>query len=87
MHRAAGQRAMAYARIYPNAEKGGRGKLAKIGEFPGITHQRVADARLIIQWAPDLIDAVLTGSTIISDGVKEASVRTLRARSDLLLAL
>ena len=45
-HMTAGQRAMAYAKIYPQPEKGGRGKLAKIGEFPGITHQRVADARL-----------------------------------------
>jgi hypothetical protein len=56
-HMTAGQRAMAYARIYPEQEKRGRGnKSAKIGEFTGITHQRFPDARLIIEWAPDLVE-------------------------------
>jgi hypothetical protein len=28
----------------------GRGKASEIGQFPGVTQQRVADARLIIEW-------------------------------------
>jgi hypothetical protein len=51
----AGQRAMAYAWIYPAAQHGGARK-SKIGlekpalaDFPGVTQQRVSDARLIIE--------------------------------------
>ena len=47
-------------RIYPVGQHGGARK-SKIGlekatlaDFPGVTKQRVADARVIIEWAPDL---------------------------------
>ena len=62
-----GQRAMAYAWIYPEATKLKRRKteIAKFGDqvtgirdFPGVTTQRVAEARLVIERCPDLIDAV-----------------------------
>jgi hypothetical protein len=56
-HMTAGQRAMAYARIYPAADA------TKFGEFPGVTSQRVSDARLIIEWAPHLVDAGQTRAT------------------------
>jgi hypothetical protein len=82
-HMTAGQRAMAYAKIYPEQEKRGRGnKSAKIGAFPGVVHQRVSDARLIIEWAPDLVDAVLAGGSIISEAVKEAQKRQAAASTE-----
>ncbi|MET4017760.1 hypothetical protein ACVWXQ_003019 [Bradyrhizobium sp. S3.14.4] len=82
-HMTAGQRAMAYARIYPTQGTRGRGnKIPKFGEFTGVTSQRVADARLILEWAPDLVDNVQNGSTIISEGVKEAKKRADAASTE-----
>ena len=50
-----GQRAMAVAKIYPEPEKGGRGKKgAACGEFSGVPTQRVSEARAVLQYAPDL---------------------------------
>ncbi len=44
-----GQRAMAVAMLRPEPEKGGRGKKGAInGEFSGVSHQRVADARAVL---------------------------------------
>jgi hypothetical protein len=78
----AGQRAMAYARIYPELGTGGRGnKLPKFGEFPGVISQRVSDARLILQWTPDLADAVLNGVLLALFVLRSlALVLGLRAR-------
>ena len=39
------QRAMAVAMIYPEQEKGGRGKKATVnGEFSGVSQQRISEA-------------------------------------------
>jgi uncharacterized ParB-like nuclease family protein len=87
-HMTAGQRAMAYARIYPMGQHGGARK-PKIGlekpalaDFPGVTSQRVADARIIIEFAADFVEAVISGATIISDGVKEAKKRKAAASTE-----
>ncbi len=46
---------MAVARIYPEPEKGGRGKkLTGTGEFSGISLQRVSEARTVLKHEPDL---------------------------------
>ena len=40
---------MAVAMLRPEPEKGGRGKkAADIGEFSGVAHQRVSDARAVL---------------------------------------
>ncbi len=53
-HMTKGQRAMAVAKIYPEPEKGGRGKkLPANGEFSGVPSQRISEARTVLQYAPD----------------------------------
>ena len=60
-HITKGQRAMTVARIYPEPEKGGRGKTVR---FPdGISKQRISEARVMLRFAPDVADNVLTGTT------------------------
>jgi hypothetical protein len=50
-----GQQAMAVAKIYPEPEKGGRGKKGSVSEeFSGT---RVSYARTVMRWAPELADA------------------------------
>ena len=42
---------MGYAMRHPKSEKGGRGKkLAVSGEFSGVPHQRVSEARAVVTW-------------------------------------
>lgn len=61
-----GQQAVAYAMLYPEGAKGGRGKLARNREsFPGVS-ARTADnlvsrARFVVNNAPDLANEVLAG--------------------------
>lgn len=54
-----GQLAMAWAKIYPDPEKGGRGKnsIATIG----FSAQRLSHARTVLREAPDLVDQVIAG--------------------------
>jgi hypothetical protein len=59
-HMTKGQRAMAVAMIYPEAEKGGRSKKSSVSkEFGG---ERLSCARTVIAFAPDLASGVLSGS-------------------------
>jgi ParB-like chromosome segregation protein Spo0J len=75
-HMTKGQRAMAVAMIYPEAERGGRGqKAASSGRFTDIAHQRISQARAVIQWARDLADGVLDGTVSLDAAYKEASDR------------
>ncbi len=61
-HMTKGQRAMAVAKIYPEPEKGGRGKKSvKITEF-GFDSSYLSHARTVLQYAPDLADNVLSGT-------------------------
>lgn len=55
-----GQRAMAVAKIYPEPEKGGRGKNAVVTTEFSASH--LSHARTVLQWAPELVDAVLAGA-------------------------
>ena len=57
-----GQRAMAVAKIYPQAEKGGRGKKSITNIEFGVSLQYVSFARTVLQHAPDLAAGVLAQS-------------------------
>src|SRR5437879_860261 len=59
-HLTKGQRAMAVAKLYPEASKGGRGKT--VLKQDGLSKQRISYARVVLEFAPDLADAVLGGS-------------------------
>ena len=62
-HVTPGQRAMGYAMRHPKPEKGGRGKkLAGNGEFSGVPHQRVSEARAVLAYSLELAEAVMHGS-------------------------
>ncbi len=69
---------MAVARIYPEPEKGGRGKVsqaktsAKIG---GFSMDLVDKARTVLHYAPDLADNVLAGAGDDSARAGEARAR------------
>ena len=68
-----GQRAMAIAMLYPEPTKGGRGKKgATCGEFSGVSHQRVADARVVLRYCPELAQAVMRGEKPLHGALAEA---------------
>ena len=57
-HMTKGQRAMGYAIRHPEPETGGRGKKGAIcGEFSGVPHRRVADARAVLNYSRELAEA------------------------------
>ena len=62
-HMAKGQRAMAVAKIYPEPEKGGRGK-KRLGDLT-VSAERISTARTVLRYAPDLADNVLIGAVTL----------------------
>jgi len=51
-----GQRAMAVAMLRPAPEKRGRGNKSTInGDFTGAPQQRIADARAVLNYSPELM--------------------------------
>ena len=81
-----GQRAMAVAMLRPEPEKGGRGKKgATNGGFSGVAHQRVADARAVLNYSTELGQAVMRGEKPLQAALKETRysqgvVKTDRSR-------
>ena len=57
--------AMAVAKIYPDTEKGGRGK-KRLGDLT-VSAERLSTARTTLEHAPDLAANVLTGSSSLDD--------------------
>jgi hypothetical protein len=54
--------AMVVAKAYPEQEEGWRGKKSPVtGRFPIVKQQCLAEARTVVEFAPDLADAVLAG--------------------------
>ena len=74
-HMTKGQRAMTVAKIYPEPERGGRGKKATVS-VENVSPQRVSYARSILRYAPDLADNVLRGSASLDDAYKRTLVLT-----------
>ncbi len=61
-----GQRAMAVAMMFPEAEKRGRGKTNAVLNT-GFSSSYVAHARTIISSAPELVESVLNGARPLND--------------------
>ena len=60
-HLTKGQRAMAVAKLYPEPEKGGRGKTSVINT--GVSNEYVKHARTVLRWLPEIADRVMAGTT------------------------
>ena len=60
--RVKGQQAMAHAMIYPEPEKGGRGKKTTI-ETSGFSRQRLQQASAVLRHSQKLAEAVVAGVT------------------------
>ena len=66
-HLLKGQRAMRLAWLYPEPEKGGRGKRAEtktMAKRHGFSADRLSDARAVLRHSPELAKAVRDGSQI-----------------------
>jgi hypothetical protein len=76
-HMTKSQRAIVVARIYPEPEKGGRGKKSSVTkEF---SDERLSLARTVIRHAPDLASSVLAGTLSLENAFEEARIRKGRA--------
>lgn len=56
---------MGVAKIYPEPDlrgKGNKSEAALIAGSGGLAMQRVREARAVLQWAPELVDAVRDGA-------------------------
>ncbi|MGH9958339.1 MAG: hypothetical protein ACREBC_14600, partial [Pyrinomonadaceae bacterium] len=68
-----GQMAMALTKIFPEPEKGGRGKKVLLGkEFSAA---RLSQARTVLAHAPMLVDQVLIGGMPLNEAYEEAKTR------------
>jgi len=78
-HLTKGQRTMALAMLYPNPEKGGRGKHSQIheslDESKRVFQNRLSQARLILRVAEDLARQVMAGSKHFDAALTEARER------------
>jgi hypothetical protein len=78
-HLSSGQKTMAVAKLYPDPEKGGRGR--KVSATEGFSSGRLSMARHILKWAPELADLVLAGTTSLDAAHSEAKRREQMANS------
>ena len=69
-----GAKAMVAACMFPEKEKGGRGKKASVTEgFSGVSsYKMLSEARTVIALAPDLVDEVKKGQRSLADAYKTA---------------
>lgn len=80
-HMTVGQRAMALAMIYPDPEKGGRGRKGVRGEQ--VSHSRLSHARTVLRVASDdLAPLVLSGSKSLDEAFTEVKRRQQAAMSE-----
>jgi hypothetical protein len=81
-----GQKAMAYAILHPEPEKGGRGKLSSLGESLGISRgaaqNLLSEARKILKHSEDLAQDVLHRGTHfdVAQGSPRSGAEAQRAR-------
>ena len=62
---------MRLALLYPEPEKGGRGKKGKATETVGFSQQRLREARSVLAYSPDLADAVRDGTKKLDEALAE----------------
>lgn len=74
-----GQKAMAVAMIFPEGEKGGRGKLStKDGEFSKYEENLISKARgIYVYCREDKVDLVMSGDESLNEAYKEAMRRKI----------
>jgi ParB-like chromosome segregation protein Spo0J len=74
-HLAAGQRAMSVAMIYPDPEKGGRGKASRFrdGLDDKALRNSVSKARAILRFSRSLAEAVMAGDLKLGDAYDQAT--------------
>jgi hypothetical protein len=80
-----GQQAMALAKIYPYAEKGGRGKnvaARKIVETTGFSASRLTQARSVLAYSPALAAEVLKGVMSLDAALEKVNNEQTRANGD-----
>jgi hypothetical protein len=58
---------MATAMIYPEPEKGGRGKKGNLPDTGGFSRQRLGVARTVLRHSRPLAEAVMAGSMTLDD--------------------
>jgi hypothetical protein len=75
-----GQKAMAVAMIYPDADKRGRGQkgVAKTEFSSDFSVKRLAQARSVLRYSRPLADEVITGTTALDEAVKIVRQQELR---------
>jgi ParB-like chromosome segregation protein Spo0J len=66
-----GQKAMAMAFLYPEPEKGGRGKKSKALETKGFSEARLSQARAVLAFSPALAEDVLKDKTPLDEALKQ----------------
>jgi hypothetical protein len=85
-HLTVGQRAMLMAVLYPDPEKGGKGRNSLLSkefnvarlEFSG---SRLSQARTVLRYAPDLLDPVRSGAMALNAAYEQARIRKGRAET------
>jgi hypothetical protein len=77
-HMSAGQQAMAQAMIYPEPEKGGRGKKSKNStETLGFSAMRLSQARTVLSHSRDVAMEILAGTKFLDKEYATARKRTV----------
>ena len=64
-----GQKAMAYAKLFPNPEKGGRGKKT-VQPLDSFSKQLLSQARAVYRYSPTLVDEVHDDGCLIGPRVE-----------------
>jgi hypothetical protein len=78
-HMSAGQQAMAHAMIYPEPEKGGRGKKSKNStETLGFSAMRLSQARTVLSHSRDVAIEILAGTKFLDKEYATAKKRTVQ---------
>jgi hypothetical protein len=79
-HMSAGQQAMAHAMIYPEPEKGGRGKKSENStETLGFSAMRLSQARTVLSHSRDVAMEILAGTKFLDKEYAIAKKRTVES--------
>jgi hypothetical protein len=80
-HLTKGQLAMGYAFLYPDPEKGGRGKKKKnSSETEGFSDTRLSYARTVLSFSEELAQSVFAGNTPLDQALQTVEAERRKAR-------
>jgi hypothetical protein len=77
-----GQQAMAYAMIYPEPSKGGRGK-TNPSESKGFSFARLSQARNILRFSRELAEDVLAGTKKLDAALEEVDMSRGKSKNEV----